>query len=698
MAKGIKSTAKNKSANSGSKQKVKKVRGPPEVADADDILEGKGFDDYSTHEAVVPPRQRPKTSATYSIHEENVQRKPPVRATKSRAKEAQIWMDPDVGARKGRGATDAHKVLKRERALSSAAKASKAKRFKAALEGGTGIPKPSSFDEDDSDSDVVMDDMKNLKASQARQKQASRKNPTKAMKHGVEGYNNEADSSSNDLDEIPSDVSDDEDGNIEESSGDSDVAPITESQFSYEQATIIKSKIAGLRKTRKLVENPSDNDDGNDEISESSRDETDSESLPEPPKRKAAAAVSARSLITLPPQSHKANTAHARQMSSPVHKTHHQPAAKKKVQPRVNKRAEAYKKEQPMIKAKALVGESESEDQPQAWSVAATAVANARGKYNFSTQPGTLQKVIEQATFILLDFIAFKTVYPDYSKPGVFMNHFFLRSCKDVGKHRGASKQVQKEAKELHERFDRDARFVRSLAGLAMTRFFQFRARSKTIANLIVPMSYGSETGTASFWDAELKNDRYVYGRSADGDLDISAPYQHRAIKNHLQMWLMEEKGNGALALKHKNHFKKLAVDDHGIQLSDGELSIPLVAASAAAIQVVIDEKRSGLISSPPFNEELLGRHYMHHVEVLTDMQLKYPNDFREFMSALYSYVRSQGRANTTSDIQPMYEFNIKARTTGDKDTEGSGTTGTVDESKQGAEAEDEGSSGEHED
>ncbi|KAK1222497.1 hypothetical protein PQX77_014647 [Marasmius sp. AFHP31] len=103
--------------------------------------------------------------------------KPLERATKSQAKEIQTWMDPNMGAWKGKGATHAHKALKRERALSNATEASKAKRARAVLEEGRGTPKPSEFYKNYSDNDIIMGELTGPKGF--CQKQASHKNSTK---------------------------------------------------------------------------------------------------------------------------------------------------------------------------------------------------------------------------------------------------------------------------------------------------------------------------------------------------------------------------------------------------------------------------------------------------------------------------------------------------------------------------------------
>ncbi|KAJ8096102.1 hypothetical protein AAF712_009128 [Marasmius tenuissimus] len=111
------SKAKVQSAKSGNKHKVSKSLQPRE----DEITNGDLVDEY-THEAIVPPRRRPKSS-THAIQGDTnieVQQKRPERATKKRAIEEKIWMDPQAGVPKGKGAADAHKALKRERALSNA--------------------------------------------------------------------------------------------------------------------------------------------------------------------------------------------------------------------------------------------------------------------------------------------------------------------------------------------------------------------------------------------------------------------------------------------------------------------------------------------------------------------------------------------------------------------------------------------------
>ncbi|KAK1217937.1 hypothetical protein PQX77_019393 [Marasmius sp. AFHP31] len=669
--------------------------------------------DDSAHEAVVPPRRRMNKSLTHTTHEDSAQRKPPQRATKSRAKEAQIWMDPDVGARKGKGATDAYKALKRERALSSAEEASKAKRVKAALEEGRGIPKPSEFDEDDSDNDIVMGELTGLEGFQEARKHTSRKNSAQTAQRQVlkpkpvaqtrgkpprVDDDDGGDSSSFGLNDNQSDTSEDSDGNIGSTSEESDVVPISDTQFSFEQATIIKSKKPTSAKNKKPVQEPSDDDnsDGDHVVERSSSipPNEDYGTKIKLNKRTSIAAAPARSSVTRPTKSRDVSAVDARPKSSLVSqpskiKTQKTLAVVTKVKA-TSKRIEAHEREQPVIKPKAAYTDSDSENE-QEWSVAATAVASPNGSYNLSSQPATLRKIIEHATFFLLDFVAFKTLYPDYSKPALLAKHFFLRACKFVGKHRGASGQVRSDAKEIHKRFDNDEVFLKRLAKLVTNRFSQFRSRSKTIANIIVPMTYGLENRTLSAWSAELVDDHYVYARDQarchfDGNLDLSAPYQHRAIKSHLQMWLIEEKGNGALAVKHEQHFKRLAINnDNDNQTTRGEVSIPLVAASAAAIHVVIDEKKSGLVTSPPFNEEVLCRLYTHHVKVLTEIQINHPQDFCEMMSDLYAYVRNPAVQEAALNSTPIYQFNPRRS---DEDDESGSSAATGEGNQEGQEAE----------
>ncbi|KAK1230797.1 hypothetical protein PQX77_006111 [Marasmius sp. AFHP31] len=659
--------------------------------DLDETGDGTLVDEH-THEAVVPPRRRQNRSSTRAIQEDvniEVQQKRPERATKKRAKEEKIWMDPQAGVPKGKGAANAHKALKRERALSDAEHALKAKRAKAAFDGGKGIPPPSKSDGNESDDDIVMTYVAEHRASARPSKPTSRKAVVKALKQQVAPHCDrmaknlssrskhvgtvDSDSSALELDEIESNMDSERSDLDIESSGDSNNEALSPAQFSFEQASIIKPRSTTTSgKSKKPALLSSDSDDAEDD---------DLESWSPPPMASAPkklggkggqrireydTVLSSRRDNSKPRQKNMVITKSSASLPAAQSRNLKVPQTPQRVltereppstSTKPSKRMEAHRKEQPTIKGTAE--DTESDEELKTWSSAATAIATSKGNYNLTSQPETLQRIIECTTFLLLDFAAFKTVYPQYSKPGPFSQNFFLRACDIISKQEGASKRTRREAKEIWERFEKDGRFLQSLSSLATTRFIQFRSRSKTNANIV------------------------------DGTLDLAAPYKHPAIKNHLRMWLMEEKGNGKIAVKFERRFKKLAIDEYGKPCSGGELSIPLVAASAAAVHGVLKEKDDGVVVSPQFTEETFHPYYTHHVETLTELSIRHPNKFHEIMAELYAYVRgwilTKGK-DKVPKAKPIYNFDVEERDVPEGQSES--VAASLEDGKEVAEAE----------
>ncbi|KAK1234468.1 hypothetical protein PQX77_002322 [Marasmius sp. AFHP31] len=605
------------------------------IASLDETRDGTLVDEH-THEAVVPPRRRQNRSSTRAIQEDvniEVQQKRPERATKKRAQEEKIWMDPQAGVPKGKGAANAHKALIRERALSDAEHALKAKRAKAAFDGGKGIPPPSKSDGNESDDDIVMTYVTEHRASAARpNKPTSRKAVVKVLKQQVAPHCDQmaknsssrskhvgtvdSDSSALALDEIESNMDSERSDLDIESSGDSNNEAPSPAQFSFEQASIVKPRSTTTsRKSKKRALLSSDSDDAED-------DDLDRGGKGGQRIREYDTVLSSRRDNSKPRQKNMVITKSSASLPAAQLRNSKVPQTSRRVSTereppststKSSKRMEAHRKEQPIIKGTAE--DTESDEEPKTWSSAATAIATSKGNYNLTSQPETLQRIIECTTFLLLDFAAFKTIYPQYSKPGPFSQNFFLRACDIISKQEGASKRTRREAKEIWERFEKDGRFLQSLSSL-------------------------------------------------DGTLDLAAPYKHPAIKNHLCMWLMEEKGNGKIAVKFERRFKKLAIDEYGKLCSGGELSIPLVAASAAAVHGVLKEKDDGVVVSPQFTEETFHPYYTHHVETLTELSIRHPNKFHEIMAELYAHVRgwilTKGKKDKVPKAKPIYNFDVE--------------------------------------
>ncbi|KAK1216989.1 hypothetical protein PQX77_020369 [Marasmius sp. AFHP31] len=661
--------AKVQSAKSGNKHKVSKSTHPREDETVED---GTLVDDYM-HEAVVPPRRRQNRSLTHAIHEDinediniEVQQKLPERATKKRAQEVKIWMDPQAGVPKGKGAANAHKVLKREHALSDAQHALRAKRAKAAFDNGKGIPLPSKLDANKSDDDIVMAYVTDHRGSVARaSKPTLRKPSVTVLKQQVAPHSDQmakssssrskhvrtvnSDSSTLELDEIEGNTDSERSNFDAESSRDSGNEALSPAQFLFEQVSIITPRSTTTsEKSKKPVLLSSDSDDAED---------SDLETWSPPPMASALKkfggkggqrtcecntvlpsqqanskprwknVVATNSSVSLPAaQSQSLKVPRTLRRVS----TDHEP---KSTSTKSSKHMEAHRKEQPTIKGTAE--DTESDEESKTWSSAATTIATSKGNYNLTSQSETLQRIIECTTFLLLDFAAFKTVYPQYSKPGPFSQNFFLCACDVISKQEGASKRTRREAKEIWERFEKDGRFLQSLSSL-------------------------------------------------DGTLDLAAPYKHPAIKNHLCMWLMEEKENGKIAVKFERRFKKLAIDEYGKLCSGGELSIPLVAASAAAVHGVLKEKDDGVVVSPQFTKETFHPYYTHHVETLTELSIRHPNKFHEIMAELYAHVRC--KKDKVPKAKPIYNFDVEERNVPEGQSES--VAASLEEGKEVAEAE----------
>ncbi|KAL0569295.1 hypothetical protein V5O48_012671, partial [Marasmius crinis-equi] len=673
-------------------------------------------------QVVVPPRRRKQhqvqTTDEMPVDAPAPTRAPPGRKTKAVAQNNQLWMNPNAGCRKGTGATAKNNARKRERALSSAEQANKTKKAKQALESGNGIPSPPQWDDADQDGDIFMKDCvpekkKQAFKSQLRSNNASFKKtaakPTKSNSKQVEQSppdEEESDSSVQGLDvEGSSNSNNGSTSNSEDDDGD-----LSNTQFVYEQASIVKpkSKATSTSPASQLFDD--DNIPSSDELRNAAKRRRHAESSPPPPpsedsdleevvvvkhlnlsgksmpktsmKTPAKKASTERRTVTSTVKASSSKTP-TRSTSStrPVDGTVRASAEKKKQSskhaPRAtlkdiestpkpksakatsSKRLEDHKKEQTVIKVESD-GDSEIEENTQTWSVAATAVRDPQSrKFNLGGQPETLREIIVLARTLVLEFAVFELMYPEYGKPGQFMRNFFLRAAIIVGKKDGVSAWVTKEAKEIYERFFKDSVFCRNLANVPMLRFFQFRSSTKSIVEKIVNVHYGLEDGDPdSVEDAkrEVRQDLFVFARTKSGSKIPSEPYLHKAIKHVTRTLLMQEKGNGALGVVFEQRFRKLAVDEYDDQISEGAVSIPIVAAVAAAVCVALDEVISLVVVRPAFQETVYRRHYEHHVKRLELLRETQPEEFHSIMSKLYAFTRGWEVKNLRDE--PSWAFN----------------------------------------
>ncbi|KAL0572116.1 hypothetical protein V5O48_009843 [Marasmius crinis-equi] len=682
----------------------------PKHKPSGDVVSEEPEKDSANDEVVLPPRRRPRKTTvdndTGPMDVDSATRVMPERGTKNVAIEVSPWMD--AGCRKGKGATAAHNALKRERALSSAEQASKAKKAKAALDKGEGIPRPSGFYDLDfaSDDDLIMDAVVTTKSKQvkptlsnttskvkqkgdgkrkeppaskstSKQLATSSVVPTKRQAKFVPkqtAIDIESDSSEQGLDEMDQDSDHGSDGEffVDGEDDEDEEAEISPDEFSYEQATVLRSSKS--QSASRLFDDDEDNVDIDDVSRPSSPPplSNDSDSgtegvesvVPErkPSSRSAAAKHSGALRAPLKTPSNAASQKTAKTPSRDVKRTERvdmkAPGSpktgviRKDVNPdssgssqqkRHTKRSEAHMREQTHIKTS-----KKSEDQARTWSVAATPVANARGNYALGCQPKTLQEILECAMALLLEFSAFKTLYPKYTKPGHFVQNFFLRASQTIGRSYSDTDIACVETKEIYERFDRDPRFVQNLAHLATTRFIQFRSGSRNAATTVVSMNYDAETSDGI--QKEIDGDAFVCDRTEKASImsfktfhfkpDVQRPYLHKAIKNVCRVWLMNH--NGSTFNKFQRKFTKLATDKDGNQRSEGELSIPIVAAAAAAVHVRLEELKTGTAGTPAFNEEGHRPYYEHHVQALEDIQTERPDRFHAIMSELYTYTRTR--------------------------------------------------------
>ncbi|KAL0566236.1 hypothetical protein V5O48_015782 [Marasmius crinis-equi] len=662
----------------------------------------------SDHEQeVVPPRRRKQhqvqTAEEMSVDVPAPTRAPPGRKTKAVAQNNQLWMDPNAGCRKGTGATAENNARKRERALSSAEQANKTKKAKKALESGNGIPSPPQWDDADQDGDILMTDYVPEKKKRASkiQPHSSKTSKTQLRLNNTSSKKTASKSTktkSKQVEQPPPDEEDsdssvqglDVEGSSDSNNGstsdsEDDDGDLSNTQFVYERASIVKpkSKATSTNSASRLFDD--DNVPSSDELSNAAKRRRHPESSPPPPPSEDSgqeevvvknSKLSGKSMPKTPmdtpakkasterrtvtstakvPSSSKTptrSTGSTRPADGTQSSKHALPTTLKDMEStpkpksakaKPSKRLEDHKKEQTVIKVESE-DDIEIEDNTQTWSVAATAVRDPNSrKFNLGGQPETLREIIVLARTLVLEFAVFELMYPKYGKPGQFMRNFFLRAAIIVGKRDGVSARVTKEAKEIYERFSKDSVFCRNLANVPMLRFFQFRSSTKSIVEKIVNVHYGLEDGDPdSVEDAkrEVRQDLFVFARTKSGSKIPSEPYLHKAIKHVTRTLLMQEKGNGALGVVFEQRFRKLGVDQYDDQISEGAVSIPIVAAVAAAVRVALDEVISLVVARPAFQETIYRRHYEHYVKRLELLRETQPEEFHNIMSKLYAFTR----------------------------------------------------------
>ncbi|KAL0564004.1 hypothetical protein V5O48_018052, partial [Marasmius crinis-equi] len=233
------------------------------------------------------------------------------------------------------------------------------------------------------------------------------------------------------------------------------------------------------------------------------------------------------------------------------------------------------------------------------WSVHATTVRNLENEYNIRDQPTTLKAVLSCSIVVTYQYATSATMFPGYATPTSFMHNLLLQVVKDIARWLGADEDTKAHAKEIFERFQRDPTFVQKLTDIPMTRFLQLRSGSKTVAQNIIDMHYGFlPTLTASKVKAlarsELKKDNLNLQNGAPSK---STLYHHSAVKALCQKWLFGYKGQ--VGKKIRSYFIQLGQERTGVSVNvppnEGELSIPVVATVATAIQSVLRDKEHSI-------------------------------------------------------------------------------------------------------
>ncbi|KAL0570269.1 hypothetical protein V5O48_011696 [Marasmius crinis-equi] len=708
-------------------------------------------DTSAPEETAIPPRRRIKARdpnpASFPDTEETSSR--PARKAQEQARKNQIWMKPEAGCPKGKGATAANEA--RKRALSVAEEEAQKKRAKAA--NGDSIPEPSLESDDDQnfgwmDIEEHHAVVKTKRPPAKRPKAPSRKEPSaeskvpqpaakriakvseistssrgstaapsrpKPQKRVIEvKYSPPAldEPSSDECLDVEGEGSQDDDGGSDDDDGN---GRINDTQFMTEQVTVL-AKPSKVKPAASLFDDdeegvydhaaevmkgssPPPGSDAEMGLSE------DSGSEPELVRPKAP--VTKPQAAPVPNKTPKAKFSASVDVSKPKVKT----SLKVEKGKTPSKREEVHRKEQPVIlqKAKGRTVPTNARE----WSAEATAVANKANEYNLNDQPPVLKTVLSRSILVAHKYVIFTTLFPGYATPATFMRNLLLQAAKDIAKQDGTDEDTKKYATEIFERFRSDSVFVSQLTDLPMTRITQFRAGSKSVAKSIIDMHYGftpnlSRSQVKALASAELAGNKYVYERTPSGAADISTIYQHSAVKGVLQEWLFKK--HGQMGRKLKRHFINLGQERsdefEDVPTNDGELSIPVVAAAAAALQSVLQDKQS-FNKGGRFDVNVIEDEYAKHIRTLEAIRGEKPSRFHELMNKLFLFA-STGEGATDilafdfGDNDSVRENGDQPRAQEEKESETkeglqNGTVATVDVQVRGGliyEAEDDAAGG----
>ncbi|KAL0571737.1 hypothetical protein V5O48_010219 [Marasmius crinis-equi] len=629
-------------------------------------------------ETAIPPRRRTRTHDPNQCYSEEAPSRPERRAQQE-AKKNQIWMKPEAGCPKGKGATAANEA--RKRALSVAEEEAQKKRAKAA--NGDSIPEPSlESDEDQNYGQMNVEEhhaVTKTKAPPVKQpkapghKEGSKRaaKPCKYLKPArfPVAYSNgrqhrstvkyqppalDEPSSDEDLDseEDPKD-----DNQEDDDASDDDEGVVSNTQLTAERATILAKPSKG-KSAAKLFDD--DNDMAYDDVTEVIRGSSlppgsdlemapsdDSESEPELVRVKAATKTQAAPIPNKAPKV---------KASAPINTPKTKTASKAEkpkscITQKPSKREEVHRKEQPAILQKDEISTSLAKGKE--WSSEATPIANGK-EYKLTEQRPVLKAVLSRGFLVVHKYIMLTNLYPGYTTPATFMRNLFMQAAKDTAQRDGADEDTKKYAKEIFERFRTDSTFVQQLTDIPMTRFLQFRSGSKSVAKTIIDMHYGftpnlTRSQVKALADSELEGDRFVYDRRKNGVAVKSTIYQHTAIKSVLQQWLFKK--HGQMGKKLKRHFVSLGQErsegSGDVPTNDGELSIPVVAGAAAALHSVLQDKKS-FNKEGRFDVNVMEDEYAKHVRTLEVIRTEKPLKFHILMNKLFMFASTD---EGTSDI-----------------------------------------------
>ncbi|KAL0573465.1 hypothetical protein V5O48_008492 [Marasmius crinis-equi] len=466
------------------------------------------------------------------------------------------------------------------------------------------------------------------------------------------------DSSSDEELDIEKDAEDD--SREDDGESDNDTGDFSDAQFTVEQATVLAKPAKG----KLTVSIPDDEEEMvyDDEVMKGSSPPPGSDAEPmhsddsgsEPELVTTKASAMKPRAVPTPRKTSKTALVIPANVSKPKVPMPLKTPSKGNKAKKPSKREEVHHKEQPVILQKTAGSTAPALANIREWSAQATAVANKANKYNLNDQPPVLKAVLSRSILVAHKYVIFTTLYPSYATPASFMRNLFLQAAKDIARQDGGDDDTKKYAAEIFERFRTDSVFVQHLTDLPMTRITQFRAGSKSVAKTIIDMHYGftpnlSRGEVKALATAELEGNKYVYERTASGAPDISTIYQHSAVKGVLQHWLFKK--HGQMGKKLKRYFIALGQErsdgSEGVPANDGELSIPVVAAAAAALRSVLQDTQT-FNKGGRFDVNVMEDEYGKHVRTLEAICEEKPSSFHRLMNKLFSFV-STGEG--TSDI-----------------------------------------------